>query len=135
MVKLLLCVCVWGGGHIYNLALCIFYMFTLAGHFKCYPESSLYPLPALLPYPTTPTSWPWRSPVLGHIKFARPLFRLGHLLLHMQLETRALEVLVSLYCCSTYRVADHFSSLGTFSSSSIEGPVFHLIDDFGNLKK
>ena len=47
----------------------------------------------------------------------------------MQLETRALGVLVSSYCCSTYRVADPFSSLGTFSSSSIGGPVFHPIDD------
>jgi hypothetical protein len=26
--------------------------------------------PALLPYPTTPTSWPWCFPVLGHIEFA-----------------------------------------------------------------
>jgi hypothetical protein len=51
--------------------------------------------------------------------------RLGHLLVHMQLETRTLGVLVSSYCCSTYRVADPFSSLGTFSSSSIGGPVFH----------
>jgi hypothetical protein len=42
--------------------------------------------------------------------------RLGHPLLHMQLESRALGVLVSSYCCSTYRVADPFSSLGTFSS-------------------
>ena len=40
-------------------------------HFKCYPGSSLYALPALLPYPPTPTSWPWRSPVLGHIKFGK----------------------------------------------------------------
>lgn len=23
--------------------------------------------PTLLPYPLTPTSWPWLSPVLGHI--------------------------------------------------------------------
>jgi hypothetical protein len=45
----------------------------------------------------------------------------------MQLETRALGVLVSSYCCSTYRVADPFSSLGTFSSSSIGGPVFYPI--------
>jgi hypothetical protein len=37
-------------------------------------------------------------------------------------------VLVSSYCCSTYRVADPFSSLGTFSSSSIGDPVIHLID-------
>jgi hypothetical protein len=29
----------------------------------------------------------------------------------MQLETRALGVIVSSYCCSTYRVADPFSSL------------------------
>ncbi len=55
--------------------------------------------------------------------------RLGHLLIHMQLETRALGVLVSSYCCSTYRVADPFSSLGTFSSSSIGGPVIHPIAD------
>jgi hypothetical protein len=48
----------------------------------------------------------------------------------MQLETRALGVLVSSYCCSTYRVANPFSSLGTFSSFSIGGPVFHPIDDY-----
>ena len=47
----------------------------------------------------------------------------------MQIETRALEVLVSSYCCSTYRVADPFSSLGTFSSSSFGCPVFHPIED------
>jgi hypothetical protein len=55
--------------------------------------------------------------------------RLDHLLLHMQLETRALGVLVGSYCCSTYRVADPFSSLSAFSSFSIGNPVFHLIDD------
>jgi hypothetical protein len=55
--------------------------------------------------------------------------QLGHLLLHMQLESQALGVLVSSYCCSTYRVADPFSTLGTFSSSSIVGPVFHPITD------
>jgi hypothetical protein len=38
-------------------------------------------------------------------------------------------LLISSYCCSTYRVADPFSSLGTFSSSSTGGPVFHPIDD------
>jgi hypothetical protein len=47
----------------------------------------------------------------------------------MQLEIRALGVLASSYCCSTYRVADPFSFLGTFSSSSIGLPVFHPIDD------
>jgi hypothetical protein len=29
--------------------------------------------PHTLPYPPTPTSWPCRSPVLRHIKFARPM--------------------------------------------------------------
>jgi hypothetical protein len=47
----------------------------------------------------------------------------------MQLETRAQGVLASSYCCFSYRVADPFGSLGTFSSSSIEGPMFHPIDD------
>jgi hypothetical protein len=47
----------------------------------------------------------------------------------MQLETGALGVLVSSYCCSTYRVADPFSSLGNFSSSSIGDPVIHPIAD------
>jgi hypothetical protein len=58
--------------------------------------------------------------------------RLGHLLIHMQLETRALGVMVSSYCCSTYRVADPFNSLGTFSGSSIGGPVFYSIADCEN---
>ena len=30
-------------------------------------------LPPPLPYQPTPTFWPWRSPVLGPIKFARPM--------------------------------------------------------------
>jgi hypothetical protein len=38
-------------------------------------------------------------------------------------------VLVSSWCCCTYRVADLFSSLNTFSSSSIGGPVIHPIAD------
>jgi hypothetical protein len=120
------------------LFFCTFFIrYFLPLHFKCYPQSPLYPPFALLPNPSTPASWPWHSPVLGHMIFARPRAsppienRLGHTLLHMQLETWALgvEVLVSSYCCSTYRVADPFSSLGTFSSSFIRGPVFHPIDD------
>jgi hypothetical protein len=46
-----------------------------------------------------------------------------------QLETQALGVLVSSYCCSSYGVANPFSSLATFSSSSFGVPVFHPIDD------
>jgi hypothetical protein len=41
-------------------------------HFKCYTIISLYPPHTLFPYPPTPTSWPWPSLVLGHIKFAIP---------------------------------------------------------------
>jgi hypothetical protein len=47
----------------------------------------------------------------------------------MQLETRAQKVLVSSYFCSSYRVTNSFSSLGTFFSSSTGGSVFHPIDD------
>jgi hypothetical protein len=111
----------------------IFIRYFLHLHFKCYPESSPYPPP--LPYPSTPTSWPCHSPVLGHMKFARPGAslpsdgQLGHLLLHMQLETRALGLLISSYCCSSYRVASPFSSLGTFSSSFIGDPVLCPINE------
>jgi hypothetical protein len=31
------------------------------------------PHPPPLPYPPIPNFWPWRSPVLGHIKFACPM--------------------------------------------------------------
>jgi hypothetical protein len=97
-------------------------------------------LPLPLPHRPTPKTWPWRFPVLRHIKSARPMAslstdgRLGYLLIHMQLETRAgvgggWGLLVSSYCCSTYRVADSPSSLGTFSSSSIGDPVIHPIAD------
>jgi hypothetical protein len=92
-----------------------------------------YTLP-LHPNLPIPASWPWHSPVLGHIIFARPRASppidglLGHPLLHMLLETQALGLLVSLYC-SSYRVEDLFSSLGTFSSSLIGGPLFHPIAD------
>jgi hypothetical protein len=44
--------------------------FIYISNFKCYPESSLVPSPN--PHPPTPTSWLWCSPVLRHIKFARP---------------------------------------------------------------
>jgi hypothetical protein len=47
---------------IYSFIRCFLYI-----HFKCYHESSLYSPSTLLPYPPTPASWPWLSPVLGHI--------------------------------------------------------------------
>jgi hypothetical protein len=74
----------------------IFIRYFLHLHFKCYPESPLYPphRHALLPNPSTPASWPWHSPVLGHIIFTRPrafaliVGQLGQTLLHIQLETQ-----------------------------------------------
>jgi hypothetical protein len=41
-------------------------------HFQCYPKGPPYPPPPI-PYPPTPPFCPWRSPVLGHIKFATPM--------------------------------------------------------------
>jgi hypothetical protein len=88
-----------------------------------------------LPYPTTSTSWSLHSPVLKHIHFARPMGLSFHLWPTSSssdtyaAKTRAPGVLVSSYCCSTYSVADPFSSWGNFSSSSIGGPVIHQIAD------
>jgi hypothetical protein len=82
------------------LSLCIFIRYFLHLHFKCYPQSFLFPPPALLPNPPLPSSWPWHSSVLGHMICARPRApypidgRLGHPLLHMQLETQLWGILV-----------------------------------------
>jgi hypothetical protein len=97
-------------------------------------QKSPIPSPPI-PYPPTPPFWTWRSPVLGHIKFAcsmglsfqwwptRPSFDT------YAARVKSSGVLVSSYCCSTYRVADPFSSLDTFSSSSIGGRVTHPLAD------
>jgi hypothetical protein len=96
----------------------------------------LYPLPTLLHNKPTPDFWFWYSPVLGYKSFARPRAspsidgQLVHHLLPMQLETYLWGVLVGSYCCSSYRVADPYSSMGTFSSSFIRGPVFHPINNW-----
>jgi hypothetical protein len=77
----------------------------------------------------------WRSPVLGHIKFtiSRGLSSQWQPIRPSSATHAARDmssgVLGSSYCCSTYRVADPFISLGAFSSFSIGGPVFHPIDD------
>ena len=111
-----------------------FFFFSL-DIFFIYISNAIPQTPYSLPltcYPTHPLLLP--GPVLGHIIFERPRTsppidgQLGHPLLHMQLETQFSGVLVSSYCFS-YRVADPFSSLGTFSSSLIRGYVFHPIDN------
>jgi hypothetical protein len=115
------------------------YLFHL--HFQCYPKSPPHAPPPTppthpLPHPPTPTSWPRRSPVLRHIKFARLMGLCFHWWLtrpfsdtYAARDMSSRGVLVSSYCCSTYRIAGPFSSLGTFSSSSIGGPVVHPIAD------
>jgi hypothetical protein len=60
-----------------NIAvICFFFIQFFIDIFFIYISNAIpkvpYTLSTLLPYPLTPTSWPWCSPVLGHIKFARP---------------------------------------------------------------
>jgi hypothetical protein len=118
---------------IYLFIFQFFIRYFLHLYFKCYPKRPSPP-PALVP--TDSYFLALEFPCTGAYKVCNTNGaslpnngRLGHLLLHMQLETQALGVLVSSYCCSTYRVSDPFSSLGTFSSFSIGGPVIHPIAD------
>jgi hypothetical protein len=101
-------------------------------------QKSPIPSPHSVPQPTHSRFLALAFPCTGAYDFARPRAsplidgRLGHPLLHMQLETQlwwGRGALVSSYCCSSYRVEDPFSSMGTFSSSSIGDPVSHPIDD------
>jgi hypothetical protein len=100
-----------------------------------YISNAIPKVPHTLPHPLTPTSWPWCSPVLRHIKFARPMDLSFHWWptrpssdAYAARDTSWGGVLVSSYCCSIYRIADPFSSLGTFSSSSIGGPFLGFQD-------
>jgi hypothetical protein len=61
----------WGTDSTVRLQFFLIRYFPLL-HFQCYPKSPPYP-PPTIPYPPTPPFWPWRSPVLGHIKFASPM--------------------------------------------------------------
>jgi hypothetical protein len=67
------------------------------------------PIPFTLPMLTnqpTPSSWPWHSPILGHITFigiraSHPIDdQLGHPLLHMQLEPSVPPCLLFGWCFS-----------------------------------
>jgi hypothetical protein len=95
-------------------------------------SSILFPHPA--PQPTHSCFLPLAFSSIIFASASPPIdSQLGHPLLYMQLETRALGVLFSSYCCSFYRAADPSRSLGTFSSSSIGGPVFHPVEDCEHL--
>jgi hypothetical protein len=50
-----------------------FFPFSKLGIYFIYISNAIPKVPDTLPHPPTPTSWPWRSPVLRHIKFARPI--------------------------------------------------------------
>jgi hypothetical protein len=119
--------------HLSCFSLFFYYVFSSIT-FPMLFQKSPTPSPPL-PYPPIPIFWPWRSPVLGHIKFAWPMgLSFQWWPTRSSFDTYAARdkssgVLVSSYCCSTYRVADLFSSLDTFSSSSIGGPVIHPIVD------
>jgi hypothetical protein len=116
------------------------------------PLKTTYPLPLpLLTNSPTSASWPWHSLILGHRTFTGPKAspptddRLGHPLLHMQIEPQVppcvffgwwfsprelWRVLVSSYCCYSYGSANPFSSLGTFSGSFIGDLVLHPMDGY-----
>jgi hypothetical protein len=88
-----------------------------------------------IPFPPTPPFWPWCSPVLGHLKLASPMVLSFHWwptrpsFDAYAARDKSSGVLVSSYCCSTYRVAVPFSSLGNISCSCIGGRVTHPIAD------
>jgi hypothetical protein len=96
-------------------------------HFKCYPESSLYPPPALLPYTHYSHFLALAFSCTGAYKVCNtkgPLFPMMAnyaIFSYVQLQIQALGVLVSSYCCSTYRVANPFSSW-VLSLAPILGP-------------
>jgi hypothetical protein len=117
------------GQHFFKL--CIYFVY-ISNAIPKVPHTAPHPLS----YPPTPTYWPWPSPVLRHIKFARPMGLSFHWWptrpssdSFAARDTSSRGVLVSSYCCSNYRIADPFSSLGTFSNSSIGGHVIHPIAD------
>jgi hypothetical protein len=58
--------CLYGALFFFN----IFYYYVFSSFtFRMLSQKSPIPSPPL-PYPPIPIFWPWRSPVLGHIKFA-----------------------------------------------------------------
>jgi hypothetical protein len=60
---------------IFSFEVLFLILFILLGIYFIYIFNAIPKVPHTLPHslshPPTPTSWPWRSPVLRHIKFAR----------------------------------------------------------------
>jgi hypothetical protein len=102
-------------------------LFSFLFFFKIFSSFAFQVLSRKTPVPSLP---PLCSPTHPLPRASPPINgRQGHPRLHMQLETQLWVVLVSLYCCSSYKVADPFSSFHTFSGSFIRCPVIHPIDD------
>jgi hypothetical protein len=89
--------------------------FFLLGTYFFYISNAIPKVPHMLPHPLpnppTPTSWPWHSPVLRHIKFSWPMGLSFHWWptrpssdSYAARDTSSGGVLVSSYCCSTYRL-------------------------------
>lgn len=105
----------WGGGNLFHL------------HFKCYPKS-----PPHAPPPTPPPTHSHFSALAFPCTEAYKVCKTNGPLYAVMADSYAARntnwagvggsILVSSYCCSTYRSADPFSS-------SIGGPVVHSIAD------
>ena len=61
----------FGDSRFFSFLLFFFWIFS-PFTFQMLSQKFPIPTPALLSYTLTPTSWPWLSPVLEHIKFAKP---------------------------------------------------------------
>ena len=108
--------------------------------FPCFPSENPLSSPSFLCSPThTPASWSWHSPILVHRAFTDqgsllPLMTNKAILCYIcdwshgtlwlvVYSLGVLGLLVGSYCCSSYGATDPFSSLDSFSSSSIGDPV------------
>ena len=102
------------------------------GIYFIYISNAIPKVPHTLPHPPTPTSWPWRSPVLRHIKFARLMGLSFHWWptrpfsdSYAARDTSSRGVLVSSYCSSTYRIS--ISNVYIFISNFLN---FSLLSPF-----
>jgi hypothetical protein len=98
---------------------------------KCYPKSPLYTPHTQLPNPPTKRFLALAFPYTGESYnlhrtkgFSFQWWRLGHLLLHMQLETRALGALVSSYRCSA-AISPEFIEKWTLHLPCIRNQMYH----------
>jgi hypothetical protein len=101
-----------------------FFFFSPLFTFQMLSQKFPIPSPCRAPLPTHSYFLALAFPCTGAYKVCKTKGTLFSML-HMLLKTRAPGLLLSLCCFATYWVTDPFSSLGTFSSSSIGGAVFH----------